>query len=238
MKFYKKDDLVEEMIQCLRTSKEYVNTSPVLSKTKKFMMHRWSLMKAGSTFTLHIRYKVPRTDTSVMFYHFVDRLTSVAKAVDCLMDLIWEASPCSECYRALVKDKYCENCCFYHVINDHGLETKKINEIPKCTICLEDVLHSQLSCGHYFHLDCLVALNEKGYFTEEDKLNGYCCPNCRKEFNWFDYKNVFLFDDNREDDEYSVEFEDDIDEEEDAEDDYDDDEEDYVTSDENEKKED
>ena len=49
---------------------------------------------------------------------------------------------------------------------------KSINEVDKCTICLEETSDLvQLSCKHRFHTDCIL----KWFLTQKNT----CCPCCR-----------------------------------------------------------
>jgi hypothetical protein len=197
MKFFVRDDLREQVEQhfMLRENKNrYEYDGEIKAVSGTFVIEKFVISKRRGRFELEVRFKVCHAYIDAFYYHEEKDLSNISDCIDKLMEILWDYRPCRECLMELTNDKFCERCSVYNMVNEYGIEKKKITELPSCSICMEDVLHSKLHCGHYFHAGCLVQMNHKPYLQYYDDTDLFKCPNCREKMNLTDYKNVFLYD--------------------------------------------
>jgi hypothetical protein len=173
MKFFVRDDLREQVEQhfMLRENKNrYEYDGEIKAVSGTFVIEKFVISKRRGRFELEVRFKVCHAYIDAFYYHEEKDLSNISDCIDKLMEILWD------------------------MVNEYGIEKKKITELPSCSICMEDVLHSKLHCGHYFHAGCLVQMNHKPYLQYYDDTDLFKCPNCREKMNLTDYKNVFLYD--------------------------------------------
>jgi hypothetical protein len=111
---------------------------------------------------------------------------SIEDLLSYFYNLLWNYKLCKECYK-IVPDRFCFECTSMQVFWEWG-KLKFDAEIPQCSICLEDVYHSKLECGHYFHKTCLIKLNPLNWYHSKEIK----CPNFRKVISEKDVANYFL----------------------------------------------
>jgi len=232
MKYFVKEDLTNEISKhlCLKENRnKYEYENPIRSVQSTFVVEHFVITRkpASGLFRLDLKFNIPKAYIGTHLYHTEKKLSSVSECVDKLMNILWEFRPCRECLYNLTPGRYCNACSIYNVINEYGMEENKITEIPTCTICMEEVLHCRLHCGHHFHAACLIQINPKPYLHYHNEEEAIKCPNCRDKLDLTDYRNIFLYE---ELDQYTAEIDQDGDE--DSEDDDDDDESEDVSEDE------
>lgn len=198
MKFFVKEDLSAEITNHLSIKEhgnKYAYESPIRSVTGTFLIDKFVIARISDTcFHLEITFIIPKTYIEASNITKIKSLKSITECVEHLMEIIWEYRPCRECLVNLTTDKYCDACSIYNVVNQHGLSSDKITEIPVCTICLEEVLHSRLHCGHHFHAACLIQVNPKPYLYFYEESEAFKCPNCRDTLDLADYDRFFLYE--------------------------------------------
>lgn len=99
-----------------------------------------------------------------------------------LYDILWNYKLCPECFYLVEQS---QDVCQYCIPQKIFWEQKK-ESIPTCSICFDQVYGNKLTCGHYFHLTCLMKL------YPHDDSRPCTCPNCRVKMTSFDKKIFFM----------------------------------------------
>lgn len=116
-------------------------------------------------------------------YSFPQEFETIEEVIDAVYEMSWEAKPCPECFELTRKETICKYCKPQRYFWEYGIQKKKVDSIPTCSICFEPVYLNRLECGHYFHVTC---------FSKYYKKKKVSCPNCRAILTDLDKSIFFL----------------------------------------------
>lgn len=152
-----------------------------------------SIKEDSQLYEAECTYNVLHCEQSYyLVFRFPNPFTAIQDVMDFFYQVLWDYSPCIECYHLTPKSNpLCVACIPSRIMYLWGKTKNRIASLPLCAICFDPVFHSRLHCGHSMHKMCVNRLNPHSWYDYQLELR---CPLCREALNDQDKYEYFLYE--------------------------------------------